>query len=419
MMRRELEEEKDALTRELFDALAILIFKHGKALHRKMRQATYTDDYGNEIRDKFVSHRDYFIDKVMCRDMPRDMWDFFSPNYGYDARLTVFGTIFQQYINRVMDDLEVQSADVTKMSPLEYERHCAGLMQRAGWVVNVTKATADQCVNIVAQAGLTRLVLQCKLYSKPVGNSAVQEVVAGKQFERAEFAIVASNAGFTSAARALATVSDVILLHHTELLEVHKRLNIPMDGKGGRPNDNDNRWPAAEILMPHDRSCRPINEIIQQATILRDQIAFEEPPEVAVDDVLFSQAFAVVLKSRNSGISNLQRHLMISFSRAARLLEQMEGAGLVSPIQLDGTRLIIEPKIAKATMPSERVDEAKVDRMSDGFDPYASQRHMRGPKSHLAAAINQNIHDYPFMRLVWAIILMVLFVGSFILSVMR
>lgn len=344
-MRRELSEEKDALTRELFDALAILIFTHGKALYRKMKQATYNDDYGNEIRDKFLPERDYFVDKVLCRDIPREIWDFFSPDHGYEARFLVFDTIFRDYINRVTDSPYDQAADVTQMSPLDYERHCAGLLQQAGWVACVTKATGDQGVDIIAQHGPTRLVVQCKQYSKPVGNSAVQEIIAGKQFEQAEFAAVVSNAGFTPAARALAAVSNVFLLHHTELPEIHKRINISMDGQSIHPANGENQSLTTDVLLPHDRPCRPVNEIIQQATILRDEIAFEEPPEFKSDDPLFQQAVDIVQRYRNTSISHLKRHLLINFSRAARLLEQMESAGLVSPTRSDGTRLIIDPQL--------------------------------------------------------------------------
>ncbi|MES2207325.1 MAG: hypothetical protein V4525_11110 [Pseudomonadota bacterium] len=53
----------------------------------------------------------------------------------------------------------------------------------------------------------------------------------------------------------------------------------------------------------------------------------------------------------------------------------------------------------------------------NNFDPYASQRHKRGRKSHLAAAINQNIHDNPQMQWVWAVIFAVLILGSFILAI--
>ena len=56
---------------------------------------------------------------------------------------------------------------------------------------------------------------------------------------------------------------------------------------------------------------------------------------------------------------------------------------------------------------------------SDGFDPYAPQRHKRGRKSHLAEAINQNIHDNPGMGWVWVAILIVLIFGSFALGIFK
>ncbi|HEU4621851.1 MAG TPA: DNA translocase FtsK 4TM domain-containing protein, partial [Burkholderiaceae bacterium] len=47
-------------------------------------------------------------------------------------------------------------------------------------------------------------------------------------------------------------------------------------------------------------------------------------------DALYDQAVAIVLKNRRASISLVQRHLRIGYNRAARLLEQMEQAGLVS-----------------------------------------------------------------------------------------
>lgn len=53
------------------------------------------------------------------------------------------------------------------------------------------------------------------------------------------------------------------------------------------------------------------------------------------------------------------------------------------------------------------------------YDPYASQRHKRGKKSHLAAAINKNIHDNPGMGIVWFAIFVILFIGSLFLSFLK
>ena len=60
-------------------------------------------------------------------------------------------------------------------------------------------------------------------------------------------------------------------------------------------------------------------------------------------DALYDQAVEVVLKHRRASISLVQRHLRIGYNRAARLLEAMEQAGLVSAMQSNGNREILVP----------------------------------------------------------------------------
>jgi len=63
----------------------------------------------------------------------------------------------------------------------------------------------------------------------------------------------------------------------------------------------------------------------------------------AESDPLYDQAVDIVLKSRRASISQVQRYLRIGYNRAARLVEQMEAAGLVSPMQSNGNREVIAP----------------------------------------------------------------------------
>jgi len=60
-------------------------------------------------------------------------------------------------------------------------------------------------------------------------------------------------------------------------------------------------------------------------------------------DALYDQAVEVVIKTRRPSISLVQRHLRIGYNRAARLIEQMERAGLVSPMGSNGNREVIVP----------------------------------------------------------------------------
>jgi S-DNA-T family DNA segregation ATPase FtsK/SpoIIIE len=60
-------------------------------------------------------------------------------------------------------------------------------------------------------------------------------------------------------------------------------------------------------------------------------------------DPMYDQAVAVVLQQRRASISLVQRHLRIGYNRAARLLEQMEKAGIVSGMATNGNRDILVP----------------------------------------------------------------------------
>ncbi len=70
----------------------------------------------------------------------------------------------------------------------------------------------------------------------------------------------------------------------------------------------------------------------------------ESKPETGGDaesDPLYDEAVALVLKTRRPSISAVQRHLRIGYNRAARLIETMEQAGLVTPMQSNGNREVI------------------------------------------------------------------------------
>jgi S-DNA-T family DNA segregation ATPase FtsK/SpoIIIE len=67
----------------------------------------------------------------------------------------------------------------------------------------------------------------------------------------------------------------------------------------------------------------------------------------AESDPLYDQAVEIVLKTRRASISLVQRHLRIGYNRAARLIEQMERAGMVSAMQSNGNRDILVPASAQ------------------------------------------------------------------------
>lgn len=60
-------------------------------------------------------------------------------------------------------------------------------------------------------------------------------------------------------------------------------------------------------------------------------------------DPLYDEAVAIVTESRRASISYLQRRLKVGYNRAARMIEDMEAAGVVSAVQGNGTREVLAP----------------------------------------------------------------------------
>ncbi len=68
------------------------------------------------------------------------------------------------------------------------------------------------------------------------------------------------------------------------------------------------------------------------------------PGEVdSEQDPLYDQAVQIVIETRKASISGVQRRLKIGYNRAARMVETMEQAGLVGPLQPNGAREILVP----------------------------------------------------------------------------
>ena len=62
------------------------------------------------------------------------------------------------------------------------------------------------------------------------------------------------------------------------------------------------------------------------------------------DDELYDEAVNFVIESRRASISAVQRKLRIGYNRAARIIESMEMAGLVSEMSSNGSREVLVPK---------------------------------------------------------------------------
>ena len=101
---------------------------------------------------------------------------------------------------------------------------------------------------------------------------------------------------------------------------------------------------VVEYLKEHGEPCY-IEEILQIDDEEGDSsgsLEIKKTPE-GESDPLYDEAVAIVVKTRRASISLVQRNLRIGYNRAARLIEEMERAGLVSSMQSNGNREVLAP----------------------------------------------------------------------------
>ena len=98
------------------------------------------------------------------------------------------------------------------MDGYQFEEQCAIILKRKHFSkIEVTKSSGDQGVDIIAFKHRKKYGIQCKYYTYPVGNKAVQEAYAGANFYDCDKVIVMTNTTFTRSAIELAEKLDVEL----------------------------------------------------------------------------------------------------------------------------------------------------------------------------------------------------------------
>lgn len=124
-------------------------------------------------------------------------------------------------LSTTSNDFETFSID--DMDGFEFEHFCAKVLRFNGFFdVEVTPSSGDQGIDIIATKNLIKYGFQCKCYSEPVGNKAIQEAFTGKKFYGCHLAVVLTNSRFTSAAEDLAEKIGVVLWDRDMLLELVK-----------------------------------------------------------------------------------------------------------------------------------------------------------------------------------------------------
>lgn len=204
---------------------------HIEVLVRKRAQTLQPDPYGAVQPDKWYKEIEYFLDTQVAPRLNN------HTKSALNARRPEWRFMIDQLVSEAQGSNPAFAEFSESMSPAEFEVFCAEQLRRAGWKAYVSKAGRDQGVDVVADKSDVRLVLQCKLYSQPVGNAAVQEVVAAKGHEHANVAAVVTNNRYTAPAQELANTNGVLLLHYSDLCKIDSLITtvlIVAHGHGSR-----------------------------------------------------------------------------------------------------------------------------------------------------------------------------------------
>lgn len=192
-----------------------LITLHIQDLSIKEKQLVTDDSYGLKNTSRWTKEKQRFITKVIQPELNGELLISEESISGViDNAVKQFRTNYPNLANTGFTE---------NITPIEYENHCADILKKSGWKAYTTAATGDQGADVIAEKSGKKVVVQCKKYSKPVGNKAVQEAHAAKAFYGADKAIVVSNASYTVSAQQAASRLGVLLVHHDELKTLNER----------------------------------------------------------------------------------------------------------------------------------------------------------------------------------------------------
>ncbi|MDO4976829.1 MAG: restriction endonuclease [Eubacteriales bacterium] len=127
--------------------------------------------------------------------------------------------LFSERSQSATDKKRITLEDVDLMSGSEFESVVCELFKKMGYAAFVTKASGDQGVDVIAEKNGVKIGIQAKCYSNTVGNSAIQEVVAGKKFYTCNRILVVTNNYYTKSAIELAAANGVTLWNRDVLSE--------------------------------------------------------------------------------------------------------------------------------------------------------------------------------------------------------
>ena len=190
-----------------------LVEERVETLARRRIELLKIDRYGVVDATGWNQEIQYFADKVVRPSLTVQEANAVA-TYGLGKLMT---ELVEDRVRIRVEEIEAEVSFSPDMKPDEFERWCRNILVSKGWTAENTPLTGDQGADVIAEKSGVRLVIQCKLYSAPVGNKAVQEAHSARTHYGARLAVVVTNAGFTPSAEALSRTTGTLLVSHLDL----------------------------------------------------------------------------------------------------------------------------------------------------------------------------------------------------------
>lgn len=171
---------------------------------------------------------------------------------------------------------------IDQMEGHEFEHWCAALLLKLGFdSADVTQASGDDGVDIIAVKEGIRYAIQCKRYSSDLGNTPVQEVNAGKDVYKCHIGAVMTNVYFTAGGKRTAEATGTLLW--------------------------DRDWISEKLLKV--KSSPLVSDSLPSSTI---------------------SAMDIIIKTQQASVSILERYMHIDYPEAAQIIQELESLGYIS-----------------------------------------------------------------------------------------
>lgn len=208
------------------DFLSVQVsFKYDQTIHNLDVHAVFDNEYSSWYPqaahiigyywDTVTSSGESFLELLKTKD------SFELESVIKDEDNTLLCVYMQGRKYQIKINVEKEVVPFDEMDGHDFEQFCAKVLASNGFAkITVTQGSGDQGIDIIAYKDEVKYGIQCKCYSSDIGNRAVQEVLAGKNYYKCHIGVVLTNRYFTRHAIELAQETGIILWNRDKLIQM-------------------------------------------------------------------------------------------------------------------------------------------------------------------------------------------------------